>query len=120
MPQDSLCSAPDSITVSRRGSLPIFRELPPRATPAAGCDLTLLGDIELDVRIELGRTNMRLDDVLKLTDGSVLELDRLAGDTVDVFVTDRLVARGQVVVLNKNLAVRITEVVSPMCDGQKI
>ena len=56
---------------------------------------------------------------LNLGDGAVLELDRLVGDPVDVFVNDQLVARGEVVVLNERFAVRLTEVVSPMRDEQR-
>jgi flagellar motor switch protein FliN/FliY len=72
----------------------------------------LLKDVELNVKIELGRSRMLVEDVLKLTEGSVVELDKLAGDPVDVFVNDRLVARGEVLVLNDNFCVRINEIVS--------
>ena len=86
---------------------PVFRELPRRHS-SASMNLDVLRDVELTVKIELGRTRMRLDDVLRLGQGSLVELDRLAGDPVDVFVNDRLVARGEVVVLNDNFAVRLT------------
>ncbi|QDV65415.1 flagellar motor switch protein FliN [Crateriforma conspicua] len=71
----------------------------------------LLGDVELDLRIELGRTQMRLDEVLQLRSGSVVALDKLAGDPVDVFVNGRLIARGEVLVMNDNFCVRVTELV---------
>src|SRR5688500_2045886 len=58
--------------------------------------IDLLRDVELNVKIELGRSRMLVEDVLKLGEGSVVELDKLAGDPVDVFVNDRLVARGEV------------------------
>lgn len=74
--------------------------------------LNLLSDVDLDLRIELGRTHMRLEDVLQLRSGSVVALDRLAGDPVDVFVNDRLVARGEVLVLNESFCVRVTELVT--------
>lgn len=74
--------------------------------------IDVLSEVDLDLRIELGRTHMRLDDVLKLRSGSVVALDRLAGDPVDVFVNDRLVARGEVLVLNENFCIRVTELVS--------
>ncbi|QDV56583.1 flagellar motor switch protein FliN [Rosistilla oblonga] len=74
--------------------------------------LNILSDVDLDLRIELGRTHMRLEDVLQLRSGSVVALDRLAGDPVDVFVNDRLVARGEVLVLNESFCVRVTELVS--------
>ncbi len=66
----------------------------------------------MQVRIELGRTRMLVQDVLRLDTGSVVELDKLAGDPVDIYVNERLVARGEVLVLNDNFCVRINEIVS--------
>src|SRR5207237_8952134 len=76
----------------------------------------LLRDVELNVKIELGRSRMLVEDVLKLAEGSVVELDKLAGDPVDVFVNDRLVARGEVLVLNDNFCVRVNEIVAGLKD----
>lgn len=83
-------------------------------TPATAemATLELLRDVELDLKIELGRTQMNLADVLKLRRGSVVTLDKLAGDPVDVLVNGRLVARGEVLVLNENFCVRVAELVS--------
>lgn len=77
-----------------------------------GGGIELLGDVELDVTIELGRTEMLVEDVLKLQSGSVVELDKLAGDPVDVYVNGRLVARGEVLVLNDNFCIRISEIIA--------
>lgn len=77
----------------------------------AGQSIDLLRDVQLDVKIELGRSRMLVDDVLRLGEGSVVELDKLAGDPVDVYVNDRLVARGEVLVLNDNFCVRISDIV---------
>ena len=74
--------------------------------------IDLLRDVDLNVKIELGRSRMQVEDVLKLSEGSVVELDKLAGDPVDVFVNDRLVARGEVLVLNDNFCVRINEIMT--------
>lgn len=74
--------------------------------------IDLLRDVDLNVKIELGRSRMLVEDVLKLGEGSVVELDKLAGDPVDVFVNDRLVARGEVLVLNDNFCVRVNEIVA--------
>ena len=74
--------------------------------------VTMLSDVNLRVKIELGRTRMLVEEVLKLGEGSVVELDKLAGDPVDVFVNDRLVARGEVLILNDSFCVRISEVLS--------
>lgn len=83
-------------------------------TPASSekATLDLLRDVELGVKIELGRTNMYLEDVLKMRRGSVVSLDKLAGDPVDIFVNGRLIARGEVLVLNDNFCVRVAELVS--------
>src|SRR3990172_6625960 len=74
--------------------------------------ITMLNDVKLRVKIELGRTRMLVEEVLKLGEGSVVELDKLAGDPVDVYANDRLIARGEVLVLNESFCVRINEVVS--------
>lgn len=78
--------------------------------------IDLLRDVELNVKIELGRSRMLVEDVLKLAEGSVVELDKLAGDPVDVFVNERLVARGEVLVLNDNFCVRVNEIVPGVKD----
>jgi flagellar motor switch protein FliN/FliY len=74
--------------------------------------LELLRDVELDLKIELGRTHLYLEDVLKLRKGSVVPLDKLAGDPVDIYVNGRLIARGEVLVLNDNFCVRVAELVA--------
>ena len=79
---------------------------------APGKGIDLLSDVNLNVKIELGRTRMLVEDVLKLAEGAVVELDKLAGDPVDVYVNDRRVARGEVLVLNDNFCVRINEIVA--------
>jgi flagellar motor switch protein FliN len=68
---------------------------------------------ELGLRIELGRTHISREDGLKLSKGSVVPLDKMANDPVDVFVNGRLIARGEVVVLNESLCVRIAEIIVP-------
>ena len=74
--------------------------------------LDLLRDVELDLKIELGRTRMYLEDLLRLKRGSVVALDKLAGDPVDVYVNCRLVARGEILVMNDNFCVRVAELVA--------
>ena len=75
-----------------------------------GEGIDILSDVDLNVKIELGRTRMLVEDVLKLTDGAVVELDKLAGDPVDIYVNDRHVARGEVLILNDNFCVRVSEI----------
>ena len=73
--------------------------------------LELVRDVQLDLKIELGRTHMHLEDVLRLSQGAVVPLDKLAGDPVDLYVNGRMIARGEVLVLNDNFCVRVTELI---------
>lgn len=79
-------------------------------------ELSNLKDVELDLRIELGRTELLIDEVLKLREGSVVALDKLAGDPVDILANGRLIARGEVLVLNDNFCVRIAEILAPAIE----
>ena len=89
-----------------------FKDLTKSPPSGEKATLELLKDVDLNLRIELGRTQMYLEDVLKLKRGSVVTLDKLAGDPVDVFVNGRIVARGEVLVLNENFCVRVTELLA--------
>ena len=83
------------------------------ATPAnESASLDLLRDVQLDLKIELGRTQMHLEDVLRMKQGAVVTLDKLAGDPVDIYANGRLIARGEVLVLNDNFCVRVAELIS--------
>lgn len=77
-----------------------------------GRNLDLLMNVSLGVSAELGRCSMRVSDVLKLGNGSVVELDKLAGGPIDLLVNNRLVARGEIVASGDRFGVRITEVVA--------
>lgn len=91
-------------------------QFPEAGAPPANlksASIELLRDVSLQVKIELGRANMYVKDVLSLDKGSVVELDRLAGDPLDILVNDRLVAKGEVLVLNDNFCIRVTEILSP-------
>lgn len=74
--------------------------------------LDQISEVELDIKIELGRANMYLEDVLKLRKGSVVPLDKMAGDAVDIYVNGRLLARGEVLVMNENFCVRVAELLA--------
>ena len=74
--------------------------------------LDLLLDVPLELSVELGRTRMTIQDLLGLGPGSVIELDKIAGEALDILVNDRLVARGEAVVVNDKFGVRITDIVS--------
>jgi len=76
-------------------------------------DIDFLLDIPLEVTVELGRTKMAVRDLLQLGQGSILELDKSAGEPLEILVNNRLVARGEVVVVNERFGIRLTEVISP-------
>jgi flagellar motor switch protein FliN/FliY len=90
----------------------------PTANPPAGQDrstrrLDLLLDVPLDLTVELGRARVSIQDLLSLGPGSVIELDKIAGEPLDILVNDRLIARGEAVVVNDKFGIRITDIVSP-------
>ncbi len=95
--------------------LPDFGDGVEAETPTG---INMLGDVDLDVRIELGRTRMLVDDVLRLSPESVVELDKAAGDPVDIYVNGRHVARGEVLVLNENFCVRVSEIIGRMPEAE--
>ena len=76
--------------------------------------LDLILDIPLTVSVELGRSKMLINDLLQLGQGSVIELTKLVGEPLEVLVNQKLVARGEVVVVNEKFGVRLTDIVSPM------
>lgn len=89
-----------------------FNALPnANASPTDPSSIQLLMDVPLRVAVELGRTRMLVREVLELRPGSVVELDRIAGDSVDVLINDRLMARGEVVVVDDKFGIRITEII---------
>lgn len=75
--------------------------------------IDMLMDVNLQFTVELGRTQMPVRQILELQNGSVVELDRIAGDAVDVYINEHLMARGEVVVVDDKFGVRITELISP-------
>jgi flagellar motor switch protein FliN/FliY len=83
-------------------------------------NLDLLLDIPLEITIELGRTKMLINDLLKLGQGSVIELTKEAGDTLEILANNRLIAKGDVVVVNKKYGIRLTEVISPVERVEKL
>jgi flagellar motor switch protein FliN/FliY len=84
------------------------------SAPAAGApaSIDLLLDLSLPVAVEFGRTNMTVQEVLQLGRGSVIQLERLAGEPIDIFVSDRKLAEGEVVVIGEHFGVRITRVLA--------
>jgi flagellar motor switch protein FliN/FliY len=91
-----------------------FASLQPQNMPALSGNIGLLMDVPLQVTVELGRTKKLIREILDLGPGSVVELDKLAGEPIDVYVNTKLIAKGEVVVIDENFGVRITEIVSPL------
>lgn len=75
-------------------------------------NLNMLLDIPLQVTVELGRTKRSVKEILELSSGSIIELDKLAGEPVDILVNNRLIAQGEVVVIDENFGVRVTDIIS--------
>ncbi len=88
-----------------------FEKFGGTAANTKAATLELMRDVQLDMTIELGRTHMQLEELLKLGQGAVVPLDKLAGDPADIFVNGRLVARGEVLVLNDNFCIRVAELI---------
>ena len=90
---------------------------PPEAAKTQGVqgarDMDFLLDIPLEVTVELGNARMFIRDLLQLGQGSVIELEKLAGEPMEVMVNRKLVARGEVVVINEKFGVRLTDIISP-------
>jgi len=84
------------------------------STGAAAANMEFILDIPLEVTVELGRTKLLIHELLKLGQGSVIELSKLAGETLEILANQKLIARGEAVVINEKFGVRLTEVVSPM------
>jgi len=95
----------DDMTEAHRAEFPQLGDSPPAGTPR---NMDLLLDVKLPVAIELGRTTLPIADILEWAQGSVIELDKLAGEPVDLLVNDKLVARGEVVVIDEKFGLRIT------------
>ena len=97
------------VPVAQPVTFPTLDDVP---SSPGGSDISLLLDVPLQVTVELGRTSLRIRDVLELVPGSIVELDKLAGGPVDVLVNGKQIARGEVVVIDEEFGVRITDVAS--------
>ncbi len=85
----------------------------PAPSPMKDRGIDLLLDIPLEVAVEVGRSRILVRDLLQLQEGSMIELDKLAGEPLDLYVNSRLIARGEAVVVNEKFGLRLTDVVSP-------
>jgi len=82
-------------------------------SPANVRDIDFLLDIPLEITVELGRTKMLIKEILQLGQSSVVELEKLAGEPMEIFVNNKLIAKGDVVVVNEKFGVRLTDIMSP-------
>lgn len=109
----------DELEKSRQGpprtevSDPDFNELQKTGGGRAVFDLDFILDIPLTLTVELGRCRILINELLQLGQGSVVELQKIAGEPMDVYVNQRLIARGEVVVINEKFGVRLTDIISP-------
>jgi flagellar motor switch protein FliN/FliY len=91
---------------------PDFNELQKTAGGKGTLDMDFILDIPLTLTVELGRSRMLINELLQLGQGSVVELQKIAGEPMDIFVNNRLIARGEVVVVNEKFGVRLTDIIS--------
>ena len=91
-----------------------FSDLERTATQSKSANMEFILEIPLAITIELGRTRLTINDLLQLGQGSVIKLDKLAGETLDILANKSLIARGEVVLVNQKYGIRVTEIVSPM------
>jgi flagellar motor switch protein FliN/FliY len=89
-----------------------FTPLAAKGSAGSASKIDLIADIPVRVTVELGKTRKNISEILSMTTGSVIELDKMAGEAVDVLVNGKLIARGEVVVIDENFGVRITEVLN--------
>lgn len=94
------------------GKPPKLQELTPKTDTKVYPELDFILDIPLEISVEIGRTKMIIKDLLKLNQGSIIELEKFAGEPVEVYVNGKLMAKGEVVVVNEKFGVRITEIIS--------
>ncbi|CAM3377236.1 flagellar motor switch phosphatase FliY [Hydrogenibacillus schlegelii] len=113
-PSGGAAGAPSGGPAGARVQPVVFPDLSASAPVGAGSEtLQLLLDVPLEVTVELGRTKRLIKDILSLAPGSIIELDKLAGEPVDIYVNHKRIARGEVVVIDENFGVRVTEIISP-------
>jgi len=104
-------STADEVSSSSGEAVPPLPDFSGMLADAAANSIDLLNDVELNVKIELGRAEMTVEEILRMSEGAVVELDKLAGDPVDILVNEQLVARGEVLVVNDNFCVRVNEII---------
>jgi flagellar motor switch protein FliN/FliY len=92
----------------------VYPNLMPQPTAQEAGNIGLIMDVYMEMTVELGRTKKLIKEILGMGEGTIIELDKLAGEPVDILVNHKLIAKGEVVVIDENFGVRVTEIVSPM------
>ncbi|MDF9777534.1 flagellar motor switch protein FliN [Pseudomonas baetica] len=112
---DALLAADSSSSASNRLPMEEFGSVPRNNEPVSldGPNLDVILDIPVSISMEVGSTDINIRNLLQLNQGSVIELDRLAGEPLDVLVNGTLIAHGEVVVVNEKFGIRLTDVISP-------
>ncbi len=110
---DKLAEEAAAMTADPAAAAPAKEEKSAAEPSGKDRNLNLILDIPLRVTVELGRTKMPVSELLNLTQGSVIELSKLAGEPMEVLVNDKLIARGEAVVVNEKFGVRLTDIISP-------
>jgi flagellar motor switch protein FliN/FliY len=122
--QQTYATAPMQQQARVASNIPVqpaqFSPLSTEPVTVNDANIGLILDVPLQVTVELGRTKKRIRDILELANGSIIELDKLAGEPVDILVNGKLLAKGEVVVIDENFGVRITDIVSPMERAQNL
>ena len=104
----------EASTPARRAPTATFEQFSPGPAKGSGAnDIDLILDIPVQLTVELGRTKIAIKNLLQLAQGSVVELDGLAGEPMDVFVNGCLIAQGEVVVVNDKFGIRLTDIITP-------
>lgn len=88
-----------------------FQSFEEEQVPAASASIDLILDVPLEITVELGRTNKTIKEILEISPGTIIELDKMSGEPMDILVNGKLVAKGEVVVIDENFGVRITEII---------
>ena len=113
-----------SAGVKKRGQIPVqpvqFAALRESDSGSAPHNIDLIMDVPLDISVELGKTRKTIRDILELHQGAIIQLDKLAGEPVDMLVNGKLIAKGEVVVIDENYGIRITTIISPMDRMNKL
>jgi flagellar motor switch protein FliN/FliY len=102
-----------AITTQQKAQTPYIDEFKPTTEKSKVRDIDFILDIPLEITVMIGRTRILVQELLQLTQGSVVALEKLAGEPMDVYVNGKLIGRGEVVVVNEKFGIRITDIISP-------